>query len=123
MELFFIYMLLYSYSPNVLKHASFEVGFHFRKQKNWLVRSQLKKVGDRQTHEALHYHVRMDRVVVEKKEPTALLRKPKISRTLRLKLRCWGENFDLKWRNLERKNSRRIDEFFLLFMTYYWIVT
>jgi len=64
-------------------------------------------------HEALHYHVRM------KKEPTALLRTPKISRTLCLKLRCWGENFDLKWRNLERKNARRRDEWFY----YSWHIT
>jgi len=32
--------------------------------------------------EALHYHVRMSREFVVEKEPTALLRKPKISRTL-----------------------------------------
>jgi hypothetical protein len=80
MELLFIYMLLYSYSPSVLKHASFEVGFHFRKQK------KKKKIGWCEVRwkrwVALHYHVRMSRDVFVKKEPTALLRKPKISRTL-----------------------------------------
>jgi hypothetical protein len=80
-------MLLYSYSPSVLKHASFEVGYHFRNRKKnstdvksvekggWQIRAAIHQ-------EALHYHVRMSRDVVVKNEPTALLRKPKISRTL-----------------------------------------
>jgi hypothetical protein len=69
--------------------------------------------------EALHYRVRMSRDVVVKKGPTALLRKPKISRTLCLKLRCWGETFDLKWRNLERKMyGEEMNDFY-----YSWHIT
>jgi len=72
--------------------------------------------------EALHCHVRMNRAVV-KKEQTALLRKPKISRTFCLKLLCWEENFNLKWSNLERKKCTEKRWMFLLFMTCYRIVT
>jgi hypothetical protein len=50
------------------------------------MRNKLKK-GGWQIHaaihqKALHYHARMSRDVVVKEEPTALLPKPKISRTL-----------------------------------------
>jgi hypothetical protein len=124
MVLLFIYMVLNSYSPSALNHASFEVGFHFRKQKKIrLMRSQFKKVGGRST-----LRFTRKRCTISEWAETLLWKRNQLhfceslkslAYWMCLKLRCWGKNFDLKCKNLEGKNARGRDEYFC----YSWHIT